>query len=174
VEPRASRDFERGTSERRPRRSIILSRHSRRDETKGARRAPGHVLNSGFISLRESRYLRGSLLAPTACVDLHCHIGSELIDTILGAQMDPLTDRQWARVSHLFDTSAKAGRPAADPRAALNAILWVVVQGKRWHHLPPGHPASQTCYNKWLTWKKDGTWQKIVDELGSELVLPPA
>jgi hypothetical protein len=149
VEPRASRDFERGTSERRPRRSIILSRHSRRDETKGARRAPGHVLNSGFISLRESRYLRGSLLAPTACVDLHCHIGSELIDTILGAQMDP-------------------------PRAALNAILWVVVQGKRWHHLPPGHPASQTCYNKWLTWKKDGTWQKIVDELGSELVLPPA
>ncbi|WP_405032059.1 transposase [Paraburkholderia terrae] len=91
----------------------------------------------------------------------------------------PLPHRFGIDRHHIGGTDGPAnrppvGRPAADPRAALNAILWVVVQGKRWHHLPPGHPASQTCYNKWLTWKKDGTWQKIVDELGSELVLPPA
>jgi transposase len=79
-----------------------------------------------------------------------------------------LIDDEWRRVSSLFQTGDdrhRFGRPRRNPRDLLDAILWVVTQGERWHRIPSGMPPSQTCYIKYLQWRRDGTWGSIVSEL---------
>lgn len=78
--------------------------------------------------------------------------------------MTPLTDAQWARVEHLFDESRvplKAGRPLANSRAVLNAIRWIQHSGERWIYLPAHFPPQQTCYIKFLAWKKSGLLDEV-------------
>jgi len=73
--------------------------------------------------------------------------------------MTNLTDIEWARIEHLFDEPRQrrgAGRPAANPRAILDAIRWIQQSGERWLHLPATFPPQQTCYMKFLQWRKDG------------------
>ncbi|WP_233835928.1 transposase [Paraburkholderia sp. ZP32-5] len=80
----------------------------------------------------------------------------------------PLSDDAWARVSHLFkhDPQKRFGRPARHPREILNAILWVITRQEKWHRLPATFPPSQTCYIKWLQWRRDGLMSVILDEFG--------
>jgi transposase len=82
---------------------------------------------------------------------------------------DQLTDEEWGRVAYLFPVEDKCrfGRPRRDPRDLLNAILWVVTQGERWHRIPVAMPPSQTCYIKYLQWKRDGTLEKVFTVLES-------
>ena len=70
--------------------------------------------------------------------------------------MDRLSDAEWARIEHLFPTpgATRSGRPAADPRAVLDAILWIERTGERWIYLPAHFPPQQTCYAKYLNWKR--------------------
>ena len=69
-----------------------------------------------------------------------------------------LTDDEWDAVSHLFASPAKktTGRPTADARAVLDAILWLERSGERWIYLPAHFPPQQTCYAKYLQWKRTG------------------
>ena len=39
----------------------------------------------------------------------------------------------------------------------LDAILWIERTGERWLYLPTYFPRQQTCYARYLTWKRDGT-----------------
>nr|WP_081935732.1 transposase [Burkholderia sp. 9120] len=82
----------------------------------------------------------------------------------------PLSDEAWQRVSHLLcrDSGQRFGRPARDPRDVLNAILWVITQNERWHRLPANFPPSQTCYIKWLQWRRAGLMSRILQELEIE------
>ena len=81
----------------------------------------------------------------------------------------PLSDDAWHRVSPLFDEEHPCrGRRRRDSREVLNAILWVVTRGEKWHHLPHGSPPSQTCYSKWLLWKRSGVMSQVLNELGLE------
>jgi transposase len=78
--------------------------------------------------------------------------------------MDPLSDAEWERVRHLFPTASAQkgiGRPAADSRAVLDAILWIERTGERWMYLPAQFPPQQTCYAKYLAWKRSGTLDQV-------------
>jgi transposase len=79
----------------------------------------------------------------------------------------PLSDDAWERVSHLFprDQRRRAGRPARPPREILNAILWIITHNEKWHRLPGSFPPSQTCYIKWLQWRRAGLMSTILEEL---------
>jgi transposase len=72
------------------------------------------------------------------------------------------------RISHYFENQPKhrLGRPRSCPRAVLNGILWVLINSEKWKNLPPSYPASQTCYLKWLDWKRIGLIAKVLLELG--------
>jgi transposase len=73
--------------------------------------------------------------------------------------MERLSDAEWACIHHLFaQTGAPktTGRPAADARAVLDAILWVERTGERWMYLPTHFPPQQTCYARYLNWKRSG------------------
>ncbi|RFU48444.1 transposase [Paraburkholderia sp. DHOC27] len=84
----------------------------------------------------------------------------------------PLSDEAWERVSHLVsrDVRQRFGRPARDPRDILNAILWVTMSNEKWHHLPANFPPSQTCYIRWLQWRRAGLMAIILDALEIEHV----
>jgi transposase len=84
----------------------------------------------------------------------------------------PLSDEAWQRVGFLFnqDVKQRFGRPARHPRDVLNAILWVTTRGEKWHHLPATFPPSQTCYIKWLQWKRAGLMPRILEALDLEIL----
>ncbi|MBU7440223.1 transposase [Paraburkholderia fungorum] len=75
----------------------------------------------------------------------------------------PLSDEDWSRVSHLFTENAapRPGRPRRAARQVLDAVLWVIVNGEKWHHLPRTFPPPQTCYVKYLTWRKLGFLDEV-------------
>jgi transposase len=79
----------------------------------------------------------------------------------------PLSDEDWAKITHLFPPAFtnSRGRPRRDPRAIIDAIFWVMDTEARWHHLPSHYPPPQTCYTKWLEWKKVGLLSKIMQAL---------
>ncbi|HZZ09938.1 MAG TPA: transposase [Paraburkholderia sp.] len=90
-------------------------------------------------------------------------------------QILPLSDEAWYRVRHLFGEAPKqrVGRPSRDPRDVLNAILWVLIHNEKWHRLPAHFPPSQTCYIKWLKWRRDGLMAQIGEALGVDALSAP-
>ncbi|NYH26022.1 transposase [Paraburkholderia bryophila] len=82
----------------------------------------------------------------------------------------PLSDEDWSRVAHLFpeDAIPRFGRPARPARQILDAVLWVHVNGEKWHHLPASFPPEQTCYIKQLQWKRAGVLDQVLKIYGLE------
>lgn len=87
-------------------------------------------------------------------------------DASLGSRMEleeQLTDEQWQLVAHLFPTkprSPKGGRPPADTRKCVEAILWVLRTGARWKDVPRCFPSPTTCWRRFKEWTEAGIWGK--------------
>jgi transposase len=78
--------------------------------------------------------------------------------------MDRLSDTEWACIEHLFSPPGAPktiGRPAADSRTVLDAILWIERTGERWMYLPTHFPPQQTCYARYLSWKRSGLLEQV-------------
>ncbi|MGF6568320.1 transposase [Paraburkholderia sp. GAS333] len=78
--------------------------------------------------------------------------------------MNRLSDVEWACIQHLFSqpgAQKATGRPAADSRAVIDAILWIERTGERWMYLPTHFPPQQTCYARYLTWKRNGVLEQV-------------
>ncbi|WP_144109205.1 transposase [Paraburkholderia sp. BCC1886] len=77
----------------------------------------------------------------------------------------PLSDDDWARVQSLFpdpaDGPASRGRPRRSDREILNAILWLQQRNEKWHRLPATFPPQQTCYLRYIAWKKTGVLDQV-------------
>lgn len=70
-----------------------------------------------------------------------------------------LTNEQWQLLQPLFPPRPPAGargRPPADDRRLLEAILWKLASNTPWYDLPPGAPPYQTCYRYYRLWSRDG------------------
>jgi len=77
-----------------------------------------------------------------------------------------LTRDQFELLSDLFPAAKPGGRPReVDLFEVLNTILYVLVEGIQWRALPSDFPAWQTVYTYFRNWRKDGTWQRIHDQL---------
>ncbi|WP_133645649.1 transposase [Paraburkholderia flava] len=83
----------------------------------------------------------------------------------------PLSDADWTRVKHLFVTPepvVSRGRPRRDARPLLDAILWVHLHREKWHRLPTHFPPQQTCYAKYIAWRREGILQRVAGILEIE------
>ena len=77
-----------------------------------------------------------------------------------------LTDAQWLLISVLIPPAKTGGRKrTTDIREVLNAIFYLLRTGCGWRLLPHDFPAWGTVHYYYWTWRKDGTWQKIHDQL---------
>lgn len=80
-----------------------------------------------------------------------------------------LDDKEWDLVAGLYQIDEsphlQRGRPPADPRAMVNAVLWVLSTGKSWLTLPSQYPSPPTCRRRFELWQADGTWQEMTRRL---------
>jgi transposase len=84
-----------------------------------------------------------------------------------GEKIKEMTDEQWSTIQPFIPKQVGRGRPRADDRATLGAILYVLSTGCRWDDL------SKTQYYHWYTtawrrlktWEENGVWKRILDAL---------
>lgn len=78
-----------------------------------------------------------------------------------------LDDSEWDLIAALHQSGASGrGRPAADPRSLVNAVLWRLFSGASWLTLPPHYPSPSTCRRRYEQWLANGTWQSMAERLG--------
>ncbi len=77
-----------------------------------------------------------------------------------------LTDTQWAALAPLIPPPKHGGRPREhDMREIMNALFYVAKTGCHWRMLPHDLPKWKTVYDYFQMWAKDGTWQRMHDEM---------
>lgn len=75
-----------------------------------------------------------------------------------------LSDALWERAQPLLPVPKahpKGGRPPADARQMLAAILYVLRTGIQWNALPRELGASTTVYDRFRQWEADGFFQRL-------------
>jgi putative transposase len=82
-----------------------------------------------------------------------------------------LTDEQWSLIERLLPPEAEGlGRPREiDFREVINAILYLNRSGCQWDMLPHDLPAKSTTYDYFAKWRDDGTWQRMMDALRTQV-----
>ena len=71
--------------------------------------------------------------------------------------------------SRIVPAPKKGGRPAKYARREIvNALLYVVRTGCHWRALPDTLPPWRIVYWYVMAWKKDGTFDRLFDELRGE------
>jgi transposase len=77
-----------------------------------------------------------------------------------------LTDEHWECIASVFPPPAKTGRPRANPRQMMDAILWILRTGAPWRDLPEAEFGPwETVYTWFDQWTSDGTLDEILDRL---------
>lgn len=83
-----------------------------------------------------------------------------------------LTNEQWNLLEPLLPPprTDHLGRPReVDLREVVNAILYLNRSGCQWDMLPHDLPAKSTVYDYFAQWRGDGTWQKLIDALRTQV-----
>jgi transposase len=81
-----------------------------------------------------------------------------------------LTDPQWAQVERFIPAPKSGGRPAQyERREVVNALLYLNRTGCQWRALPHDFPPWDLVYWYFRNWKKDGTLDRLHDELRGDL-----
>ncbi len=77
-----------------------------------------------------------------------------------------MTDAQWEVMEKLVPPAKHGGRPRkVDMREVLNTLFYQARTGCQWALLPHDLLPKSTVWDYFVAWKKDGTWQKMVDAL---------
>ena len=74
-----------------------------------------------------------------------------------------LTDTQWKRLRPLLPPQKpRTGRPAKPHRPVVEGILWALRTGAPWRDLPERYGPWKTCYDRFVRWRQDGTWDRLL------------
>lgn len=77
-----------------------------------------------------------------------------------------LTDEQWREIEPLLPAAKPGGRPRkVDLREVVNALLFINRTGCQWRMIPHDFPPKSTVWNYYSQWRKDGTFDRIVETL---------
>ena len=80
-----------------------------------------------------------------------------------------LTDDQFALVEPFLPRRKRTGRPPANLRQVLNAIVYLVRSGCQWRLLPHDFPPWSTVHTWYRRWRRDGTWDRIHEALRQQV-----
>ena len=72
-----------------------------------------------------------------------------------------LSDQQWQHIAPLLPAPKLMGRPRADDRRTLDAILFILRTGSRWCDLPRELGSASTAWRRLQAWEQDGTWERL-------------
>lgn len=81
-----------------------------------------------------------------------------------------LTDQQWAILETLIPPEKHGGRHrTVNIREVVNGILYINRAGCQWDMLPHDLPPKDTVYGYFARWRDDGTWQRMMDALRTQV-----
>src|SRR5262249_27460340 len=80
-----------------------------------------------------------------------------------------LTAEQFALIEPLLPRRKRTGRPPADLREVVNAILYLVRSGCQWRLLPPDFRRWSTGHTWYRRWRQDGTWERLSEALRQQV-----
>lgn len=72
-----------------------------------------------------------------------------------------LSDHQWQVIEPLLPLPNRMGRPRANDRQTLDAILFVLRSGSRWEDLPKELGSPTTAWRRLKSWEDAGVWENI-------------
>src|ERR671933_1642446 len=78
------------------------------------------------------------------------------------ARRGELTDAAWARLRPLLPANGGRGGQWRDHRQVINGILWRLRVGAPWRDVPGRYGPWQTCYDRFVRWRRDGTWGRLL------------
>ena len=73
-----------------------------------------------------------------------------------------LTDTQWDTLKPHLLKHAATGRPRADDRTTINAIMFVLVTSCRWIDLPVQYGLKSSAHRRFQDFQQKGIWKKIL------------
>jgi transposase len=79
-----------------------------------------------------------------------------------------LADGAWERVAPLLPANGRRGKQWKDHRTVVNGILWKLRTGAPWRDLPERYGSWQTCYDRFVRWRRDGTWDRLLARAQTE------
>jgi transposase len=74
-------------------------------------------------------------------------------------------DELWEFIEPLLPPHAKEGKPRADDRRTIDAILYVLKTGIPWNDLPEKYGDDVTAWRRLRDWEKLGVWERVMDAL---------
>ena len=81
-----------------------------------------------------------------------------------------LSDAQWRLIEPRLPGPKAAGRPIEyERREVVNAIFYVVRTGCSWRSMPHDFPPWRTVYYYFMTWRRQGLWQRLNDLLREQV-----
>jgi transposase len=75
-----------------------------------------------------------------------------------------LSDEEWALVGPLLSSQARGGR-WNDHHTTLGGMLWILRTGAPWLGLPKRFGPWQSIYHRFIRWRGDGTFDRIMKAL---------
>lgn len=81
-----------------------------------------------------------------------------------------LSNEKWATLAPLLppEHSGKKGHPYQPHRQVINGILWRLRTGAPWRDIPARYGPYQTCYDRFVRWRRQGLWLKILQALQAD------
>lgn len=73
-----------------------------------------------------------------------------------------LTGKAWEQIVRLLPKNGRRGQQWKDHRKVINGILWKLRTGAPWRDLPAPYGPWQTCYDRFVRWRRDGTWDRLL------------
>jgi transposase len=80
-----------------------------------------------------------------------------------------LSDEQFAQLAPLLPVPGSPGRPWAEHRRILNGLFWKLHTGAQWRDIPERDGPWKTIYDRHVRWRRDGTWDRILQALQVQL-----
>jgi transposase len=73
-----------------------------------------------------------------------------------------LTEQQWRQLEPHLPPNPHHGHAYVGHRHVINGILWRLRTGAPWRDIPPRYGPWQTCYDRFVRWSRNGTWQRLL------------
>lgn len=81
-----------------------------------------------------------------------------------------LTEEQWELIKPLLPDEKTRGRHrSTDLRLVIEALLYINRTACQWRYLPEKYPPRSTVFDYFTAWKKDGTWDRILNKLREQV-----
>ncbi len=73
-----------------------------------------------------------------------------------------ITDEAWEQIAPLLPENGGRGKQWSGHRRVINGILWRPRTGAPWREAPERYGPRQTCYDRFVRWRGDGTWERLL------------